>query len=199
MTCQKENRTRTLWRQQGTQKVTQATYLWAPKGAKTNNTAVNESIVIETTPAVAAWREIFGKYRIRLIQQATTVTTNQVHQVQPILIKQDENKEIGDTFIPAEDGIFRIYYQNVNGVSARKGMSKWNKINDTMAKHNVAIFGLTKTNIEWNMPQTNAHMKATLRKHFAHTIMETSTSTMKFEEDYKPGGTCTVTTNNWTG
>ena len=27
----------------------------------------------------------------------------------------------------------------------------------------------------------------------------TSTTTMIFEEDYKPGGTCTVITNNWTG
>ena len=169
------------------------------KRSNKNNTVRNESIVIETIPAVAAWREIFRKYRIRSIQQASTVMTNQVHQVQPILIKQSENEAIGDSFIPAEDGIFRIYYQNVNGVSAKKGKSKWNKINDTMAKHNVAIFGLTETNIEWNKHRTKAIMKATIRKHFAHAIMETSTSNMKFEEDYKPGGTCTVITNKWTG
>jgi hypothetical protein len=29
--------------------------------------------------------------------------------------------------------------------------------------------------------------------------MTTSTSSMRFEDNYKPGGTCTVVTNNWTG
>jgi hypothetical protein len=42
-------------------------------------------------------------------------------------------------------------------------------------------------------------MKATLRKHFKHAIMTTSTTTIKFDEDDKPGGTFTVITNNWTG
>jgi hypothetical protein len=79
-----------------------------------------------------------------------------------------------------------------------KGTSKWNDINDTMATHNVAIFGLAETNIEWNKYQTKAIMQATTRKHFDHSIMMTSTTTMKFDDDYKPGGTCTVITNNWT-
>jgi hypothetical protein len=68
-----------------------------------------------------------------------------------------------------------------------------------LANNNVAIFGLTETNIEWNKHRTKAIMKATLRKHFKQAILATSTTTMKFEEDYKPGGTCTVVTNNWTG
>jgi hypothetical protein len=68
-----------------------------------------------------------------------------------------------------------------------------------MAKYKVAIFELTETNIEWNKHRTKAIMKATLRKHFKHAIMTTNTTTMKFEEDYKPGRTRTVIANNWTG
>ena len=68
-----------------------------------------------------------------------------------------------------------------------------------MAKNKVAMFGLTETNVEWNKHKNQAIMKSVLRKHFRHATMQTSTSTMKFTDDYKPGGTCTVTTNNWTG
>jgi hypothetical protein len=65
-----------------------------------------------------------------------------------------------------------------------------------MAKNKVAIFGLCETNIEWNKHRTKAIMKATIGKHFNHAILTTSTTRMNFEEDYKPGGTCTVITNN---
>jgi hypothetical protein len=80
------------------------------------NTSANETIEIETPTAVAAWREIFRKYRIRSIQQSINTTTHstQQAQVQPILIQQADNEAIGDMFQPAEDRIFRIYYQNVN-------------------------------------------------------------------------------------
>jgi hypothetical protein len=116
-------------------------------------------------PAVAAWREIFRKYPIRSIHQATTTVTIPTVKVQPILIKQADNDAITDEFQPAEDEIFRIYYQNVNGITAKKGTSKWNEINDNMAKNKVAIFGLCKTNIEWNKHRTRAIMKATIGKH----------------------------------
>jgi hypothetical protein len=159
----------------------------------------NESIGNKQVPAVAAWREIFRQYQIRSIKQATTPMTNQTTKVQPILIKQTGNEAVGDEFQPAVEGVFRIYHQNVNGVSAKKGTSKWNDINDTMATHNVAIFELAETNIEWNKHRTKAIMQATSRKHFDHSTMMTSTTTMKFEDNYKPGGTCTVITNNWTG
>ena len=167
------------------------------KEIKKKEEGTKVEIVID--PAVAAWREIFRKYRIRSIKQANETTIRPTQQVQPILFRQSDNEEVGDSFIPAEDGTFRIYYQNVNGVSASKGKSKWNDINDIMAKQKVSIFGLSKTNIEWNKNQTKGIMKAILRKHFAHAILETSTTRMKFEEDYKPGGTCTAITNNWTG
>jgi hypothetical protein len=72
-------------------------------------------------------------------------------------------------------------------------------MNDTMAKNKVAIFRLTETNIEWNKYRTKAIMKATICKHFDHAILTTSTTRMNFKEDYKPGRTCTVITNNWTG
>jgi hypothetical protein len=100
----------------------------------------NESIRNKKDPAVAAWREIFRQYQIRLIKQATKPMINQTTKVQPILIKQTRNEAVGDEFQPAVEGVFRIYYQNENGVSAKKGTSKWNNINNTMATHNVAIF-----------------------------------------------------------
>ena len=76
--------------------------------------------------------------------------TTPTSRVQPLLIKQANNEAIGDDFQAAEEGKFKIYYQNVNGVSAKRGLSKWNEINDTMAKNKVAILGLAETNIEWN-------------------------------------------------
>jgi hypothetical protein len=152
------------------------------------------------THQASAWREIFRKYRIRSIQQATTVTEKETPLIQPIIFQQSENTSIGDDFEPIDDKkIFRIYYQNVNGISTSKGTSKWNEINATMAKNKVAMFGLTETNVDWNKHKNQAIMTLVLRKHFRHATMQTSTSTMKFTDDYNLGGTCTVTTNNWTG
>jgi hypothetical protein len=66
----------------------------------------NDTIVNKQVPAVAAWQEIFRKYRIRSIQQATTTMTTQTTKVQAILIEQADNEAIGDEFQPAEEGIF---------------------------------------------------------------------------------------------
>jgi hypothetical protein len=35
-------------------------------------------------------------------------------------VKQTDNEVIGNLFQPAEERTFRIYYQNVNGISAKK-------------------------------------------------------------------------------
>jgi hypothetical protein len=96
-------------------------------------------------------------------------------------------------------GNFRIYYQNVNGVTTRQGTGKWNKINEFMHTNNIAIYGLTKTNVEWNNQKTTARLKALVRKRFSHTTIATSTSTMQFKENYKPGGTCTIAVKQWSG
>jgi hypothetical protein len=147
----------------------------------------------------SAWREIFRKYRIRSIPKDKTIPQT-VTQLQPILFQQSDNEAVGDDLESIDETkTLRIYYQNVNGITASKGTSKWNEINETMVRHKVAIFGLTETNIEWNKYKNQTIMKSVLRKHFKHATMQTSTTTMKFDDDYKPGGTCTVITNDWTG
>jgi hypothetical protein len=48
------------------------------------------------------------------------------------------------------NGNFRVYYQNVNGIISGKGIGNWNKITEFMHNNNIAIYGLNKTNVEWN-------------------------------------------------
>ena len=128
------------------------------------------------------------------------MTREEQPRLQPTIFPQNGNTAIGDNIDPIDDNkTFRIYYQNVNGISASKGTSKWNEINETMTRHKVALFGLTETNIEWNKYKNQLIMKSVLRRHFKQATMQTSTTTMKFADDYKPGGTCTVTANIWTG
>jgi hypothetical protein len=140
------------------------------------------------------------KYRIRSIPTPTSPTREEP-RLQPTIFPQNGNMAIGDNIDPIDaNKTFRIYYQpNMNGISASKGTSKWNEINETMTRHQVAMFGLTETNIEWNKYKNQLIMKSVLRKHFKHATMQTSTTTMKFADNYKPGGTCIVTTHNWTG
>jgi hypothetical protein len=153
----------------------------------------------EQNQQASAWREIFRKYRIQSIPQPTNLTREEP-RLQPTNFPQNGNTAIGDDIDPIDDNkTFRIYYQNVNGISASKGTSKWNEINETMTRHKVALFGLTETNIEWNKYKNQLIMKTVLRKHFKQATMQTSTTTMNFADDYKPGGICTVTTNKWTG
>jgi hypothetical protein len=71
------------------------------------------------------------------------------------MFQQSNHGAIGDLIDPIDDEtIFRIYYQNVNGINAKKGTSKWNEINDTMAKHKVALFGLTEPTLTGTSTRT---------------------------------------------
>ena len=97
------------------------------------------------------------------------------------------------------NGNFRVYYQNVNGITSGKGTGKWNKINEFMHDNNIAIYRLTKTNVEWNKQKMTACLKPAVQRQFNHATISTSTSTMQFQENYKPGGTCTVAVKQWSG
>jgi hypothetical protein len=85
---------------------------------------------------------------VKLITQATTLE-RQNPQIQPTIDPYITNKAVSDWLHPANpQDNFQIYYQNVNGILSGKGTGKRNEINEFIHTNNIAIYGLTETNVE---------------------------------------------------
>ena len=78
-------------------------------------------------------------------------------------------------------------------------MGKWNEVLEFTKKNQIATFGLAETNIEWQDNEITSRIRARTRRYHRTAKIATSTASIRFKQRYKPGGTCTVTTNKWTG
>ena len=106
---------------------------------------------------------------------------------------------IGDTLHNKETTTFRILGQNANGISPRNNFSKWNEILQSTITHDVDVLCLSETNVEWRHHHVSARLEAITKKFFRHSRLTTASSSIKFERMFKPGGTATLITNEWTG
>ena len=159
--------------------------------ARSNNSTPPNSTTQTITPAetrqtynATAWKELFDNYRQRQPNKTTDTITPKT-TLQPLLTRRTDNQPIGDAMTPDEDNnIFRIYFQNINGLNVGKGTGKFEGILSTANNNNVSVMGLAETNTEWNNPRLTSRIKAKLRQQSNHAHMTTSTSAIKVTSYY---------------
>jgi len=88
------------------------------------------------------------------------------------------------------------HFQNINGL-------KWSKDNfpltieaiKNMADYKFNIIGLVETNTEWQLQggRTLQTFQNSIKKSFTQACVTTSATNIKFQIEYKPGGTATIT------
>mmetsp|Transcript_21357 Transcript_21357/g.30579 ORF Transcript_21357/g.30579 Transcript_21357/m.30579 type:complete len:129 (+) Transcript_21357:432-818(+) len=63
----------------------------------------------------------------------------------------------------------------------------------------IALIGLAETNREWNKPELQTQLREATHKIWSASVIQTSTSSEQFEDNYKPGGTATIVCkDHWT-
>ena len=94
---------------------------------------------------------------------------------------------------------FRILGQNTNGISPKNDFNKWHEILQSTVSHEIDCLNLYETNTNWNHPTASTKINDMTRRFFTHSRLSTSTSSIRFDHVYKPGGVASLITNEWTG
>ncbi len=106
---------------------------------------------------------------------------------------------IGQPITTKTPNTFRLLSQNINGISPSHRFNKWHEILQSTVMHEIDFLGLCETNLEWRHTHVQTHVPPITKKFFRHSCLHTATSSVKFERTFKPGGTASLITNEWTG
>mmetsp|Transcript_22670 Transcript_22670/g.32458 ORF Transcript_22670/g.32458 Transcript_22670/m.32458 type:complete len:1353 (-) Transcript_22670:2923-6981(-) len=106
----------------------------------------------------------------------------------------NKEKEMGDFFghnLAQIDNlsVFRCILQNPNGINPRLRNLNFQLGLKTCYESCAAVIGLTETNVEWNHYTERENMHQSLKKYWDATSLQVSTSAIRFQQRYKPGGT----------
>ena len=110
------------------------------------------------------------------------------YRQQPIKPKTVENFHSGDPIECEEGNTVRIYFQNVNGISAGGNLLKAEEIIAAWKAIDVDIFGWAETNINFEHPtDPTSVLKSKLRKQHKIYTVETSSSGIASTNIHQPG------------
>ncbi len=106
---------------------------------------------------------------------------------------------LGDPLTEKLPHTFRLLGQNVNGISSSNEFIKWKEILQSIVTHDIDTACFSETNVEWRHPTATSRIPALTKRFFQHSRLTTTTSSIKFDRPYKPGGAAMLITNEWTG
>jgi hypothetical protein len=105
---------------------------------------------------------------------------------------QSNNLPFGDDIHNSSE-VEGFLFHNINGI---KDEFNWTQINLTMAELNITCFGFVEINTTLRGPTFSKWADIT-RKTFQFSRSSSSESDMKFDSNYKPGGTLTTVVGGW--
>ena len=119
---------------------------------------------------------------------------------QPFKAKTVDNFHVGDPIECEKGQDVRIYFQNVNGISAGGNLLKAEEIVIAWKAIGVDILGWAETNINFRHPSDpTTVLKSKLHKHHKTYTVETSSSGIESKHIHQPGGVTTIMTGKLTG
>ncbi len=109
------------------------------------------------------------------------------------------NDYYGNPLGPKAEGHMRILLQNPNKISAQNDFVDFQYICQRMLAHDVDIFGLSETGIDWKQGYPRNRCVNIMKDFWPHSRLVGSTSDTLSETVVQYGGTCTAVTGKWTG
>jgi hypothetical protein len=133
------------------------------------------------------------------IESNTPNSNNYDNRTQQVLTQPIDNIPFGDLYhSPKATSNLRLFLQNINGLRSYQSWQPWKQAGQALHENEVDIFGVTKTNIAWNITH-QATARQIIQQQYKSAIISTSSSIDKSRTDYQPGVTATFVTNKWTG
>ena len=104
-----------------------------------------------------------------------------------------KNLPWGDDLSPAKKpGVFRQYYQNINGIRIDATGGDLSTINAALNDLQCDVVGLCEIKLDVTKYQVRKQLSEAFKKQFRNHRLAVSTSRVPFEGSYKPGGTLTL-------
>ena len=113
--------------------------------------------------------------------------------------QEEDERWWGDTMDQKQNGIIRLFFQNVNGIKYDQLGGEMGWYGHYMAENEVDILGVAEHNVDNCSPSAALAMRQALQRierNFSLTIGGTTT---RMETPYKPGGTLMVARGNVRG
>jgi hypothetical protein len=115
------------------------------------------------------------------------------------LVARNENKPFGDSMQEKEIPHCRIFFININGISSASEFLALQDALDSLIANGVDIFGFSETNLDWLKHTIRDKCGKICNDFFGASFLSTSTSSLRSNRNYKPGGTCTGLTKQYCG
>ena len=110
-----------------------------------------------------------------------------------------DDPTFGDPILPIDSSCVRIWYQNVNGISATDDMSDAAWIAQFADDHDITIVALSETNLAWNNPKVRRKYKERIKQVWPISNVITAASPEIPETPYQPGGVSLIIQGGWSG
>ena len=168
---------------------------------RTNGRMIRSNVHPRTLPFDQIARTTYSLFNHNIFRQMANSTDEPPEPTSNTYPLSDPHLQdtIGDQIKEKHPNVFRVVGQNINGISPRNNFNKWNEILQSTITHEIDALCLSETNVEWRHPTTASKIPEITKRFFRHSRLTTTTSSVKFERTYKPGGAATLITNEWTG
>jgi hypothetical protein len=107
------------------------------------------------------------------------------------------NDTKGDSLDYKTDNHLRFMFQNINSLCPQT-LDKWAATTRQIFQFWADIVGFCETCTNWSKRDLKKQFQITANKSLKNPIISTTTTTLKLDGNYVPGGCCQVTANSWT-
>jgi hypothetical protein len=125
-------------------------------------------------------------------QTQTNSNRTQRNYIQCYIQKQPiANDYWGSSMDDCNPHCFRIYFQNINGLTAGKSMIRWTETVANMKDKQCEIFGLAETNTNWNSYNIKNNINHIIKNKFPNssTMLSNNRYNPTRQKRFLPGGT----------
>jgi hypothetical protein len=134
------------------------------------------------------------------IPEPTELSRKNKHYIQQHIMKQPiPNDFWGSSMDSEKNNCFRIYFQNINGITSNDSLERWADTVSTMQENCCEIFGFAETNTNWRSYDIKPNLDRIINNKFLNS--STNLSSNRFnpcnESRYQPGGTLQTCTGHW--
>jgi hypothetical protein len=159
-------------------------------------------IISQDSQLIESWKHLFAKASRPPTDHSSepTPTGPKFHQDYLDMIKQrPHNVPFGDSMTEKKAYLCRFYFVNINGISSSNEFLAFQDALGSLLAHGVDIFGLSETNLDWLKHMIRDKCGKNCRDFYGTSLLATSTSSLRSNRNYKPGGTCTGLTQQYCG